>query len=267
MATTYRTSEVEFITKMLRDKKYETLSNTTINKYWNEKKYDLIVNGCVRFAFAEAKKYDRGNHGNLGDLFSVACLGLCDALKDFSPSKGNFLTYARWYIKKNLSLFVTDDVPLIYKPFIKSIGSKATKVKDEFYAKNGYDMPINDLVDFINENCNVNINNDDLNDNISSFNDVIDDDDISEDSKNIAYQSATYNEYENTIEEEDTHEKCQELMSVLNERETIIINDYYFNNISVNDIAEKVNLSPIRINQILKESLKKMKKYSDSISA
>ena len=115
-------------------KRYEKGDKSVVNK---------ILESNMRFVFAVAKRYS--NQANVLDLVNEGNMGLLEAIDKFDWRLDNrFLSYAVWYIRKNISTYLSENA------FIKKTNSKRmvpliNKITNEFYLINGV-MPTNEQV-------------------------------------------------------------------------------------------------------------------------
>ena len=94
-----------------------------------------LIAANQRFVYAVAKRY--GNDDNVLDLVNEGNIGLMQALDTFDASKGNrFLSYAIWYIRREINAYLNNDNLLIRKTNNTKTIYKLSKIKEKFYAEN-----------------------------------------------------------------------------------------------------------------------------------
>ena len=224
---------------------------------------DLIINSNIRLVATIAKEYD--NADRFMDFNQVGIEGLLEAFEKYDPSqKAKFSSYAAYWIKARMSMLCRE-IGLIQKSNQGKIGSKAIKFQEQFYVKNMREATSEEIVEHLKENCGIDIHNADevLNVTIKSISDKLGsdqkDDGTQESNGEFAIRTATYNGYENVIEQEDLSDAIQKMMSGLSEREKDFITRHICNEESYDSIAESEGFSIERVRQIVINGLKKMK--------
>jgi RNA polymerase primary sigma factor len=206
-----------------------------------EKIHKELLEGNLRFVITVAKKYQ--NQGvDLSDLIAEGNYGLIKAIKHFDWSKNNrFISYAVWWIKQSIFQSLNDNSRTIRLPVNvvqdmqkeKKINEKTNEELSIKFASLpkmvNLDTPINEdggtLIDIIkNDNA-------DLPDEMLNNTDLL-------------------------------KQKMANIMGILNEREKIIIEDYY--GISgtprtLEDIGLDFNLTKERVRQIKEKALRKLR--------
>lgn len=115
-------------------KQYEQGDKSVVNK---------ILESNMRFVFAVAKRY--ANQSNILDLVNEGNMGLLEAIDKFDWRLGNrFLSYAVWYIRKNISCYLSDNA-FIKKSNSRKMTPLINKVTNEYYLTNGV-LPTNEQV-------------------------------------------------------------------------------------------------------------------------
>jgi RNA polymerase sigma factor (sigma-70 family) len=122
-----------------------------------------------------------------------------------------------------------------------------------------------EIVEHLKENCGIDIHNADevLNVAIKSISEKLgsdtDADGTQESNGEFAIRTATYNRYEDVIEQEDLSDAIQKMMSGLSAREKDFVTRHICNEESYDSIAEREGYSIERVRQIVINGLKKMK--------
>jgi RNA polymerase primary sigma factor len=206
-----------------------------------EKIHKELLEGNLRFVITVAKQYQ--NQGiDLSDLIAEGNFGLMKAIKNFDWSKKNrFISYAVWWIKQSILQSLNENSRTIRLPVNvvqdmqkdKKLAEKENKDISEKYAVLpkiiDLDMHINDegdtLIDVIK---NENVESPDA---IFSTKDVL-------------------------------KEKMMNIMSVLDERERVIVEDYYGitgTPRTLEDIGSDFSLTKERVRQIKEKALRKLR--------
>lgn len=224
---------------------------------------DLIINSNIRLVATIAKEYD--NADRFMDFNQVGIEGLLEAFEKYDPNqKAKFSSYAAYWIKARMSMLCRE-IGLIQKSNQGKIGSKAIKFQEQFYANNMREATPDEIITHLKENCGIDIHNADevLNVAITSISEKLGsdpkDDGTQEGNGEFAIRTATYNGYEDVIEQEDLSDAIQKMMSGLTEREKNFVIRHICNEESYDSIAESEGFSIERVRQIVINGLKKMK--------
>jgi RNA polymerase sigma factor (sigma-70 family) len=224
---------------------------------------DLIINSNIRLVATIAKEYD--NADRFMDFNQVGIEGLLEAFEKYDPSqKAKFSSYAAYWIKARMSMLCRE-IGLIQKSNQGKIGSKAIKFQEQFYAKNMREATSEEIVEYLKENCGIDIHNADevLNVTVKSISEKLGsdpkDDGTQESNGEFAIRTATHNGYEDVIEQEDLSDAIQKMMSGLSAREKDFVIRHICNEESYDSIAENEGYSIERVRQIVINGLKKMK--------
>jgi DNA-directed RNA polymerase sigma subunit (sigma70/sigma32) len=121
-----------------------------------------------------------------------------------------------------------------------------------------------EIVKHLKENCGIDIHNADevLNVAINSISEKLgstEDGGTQESNGEFAIRTATYNGYEDVIEQEDLSDAIQKMMCGLSAREKNFVIRHICNEESYDSIAESEGYSIERVRQIVVNGLKKMK--------
>ena len=222
-----------------------------------------LVSHNLPFVVTVAYKFV-GRGIDLEDLIEEGNLGLIMAAERYDLSKGyRFLTYARWYVTRNMYVAIRDKSKFIRKSAkLDELDRKADKIKDNYYKENGKNIPLDELKEIAEMT-----------------------DQQFQDFTNIQFQSVSLNaptseEKQSTIgdfiineespipEEEIIHSQLREdlekiINEKLNEREKDIIYERYGLDgkgiRTCDEIGKKYNVSLQRIDQIEKKALVKLR--------
>ena len=228
-----------------------------------------LVECNQRFIVSVARKWASSN--NLLDIVNEANLGLLEAIDEYDINLNNrLLTYAIHHIRKHIQTYVVTKQPLMHPKNPFKIYNYVAKVKNKFFAENHY-FPSNEQVqEILWEKYKIRIaHSEDIQQyNFESI--YANESDCDKDGHALTYnvdyevKTAT-NNISDHIEQYDKRIEVDELLSNLPEREQSILRYYYgigCNEISLDEIAEKVHLSHERVRQIIKSSIDKLKEKS-----
>ena len=245
-------------------KRYEQGDKSVVNK---------IVESNMRFVFAVAKRYS--NQSNILDLVNEGNMGLLEAIDKFDWRLGNrFLSYAVWYIRKNISTYLSDNA------FIKKTNSRRmvpliNKITNEFYLTNGV-LPTNEQVAEILE-TKYNIPLKDLSYiypiETISIDSKINQEDSSTfaDSLTFTAETSSKNEIIDISNREYNKKIVEKALSGLTEREQKIMKYLYGigydQEHTMDDAADLFDMTKERIRQIKNACLKKMHKRTLKLMA
>jgi RNA polymerase primary sigma factor len=200
-----------------------------------------ILEGNLRFVITVAKQYQ--NQGlDLSDLISEGNFGLMKAIQNFDWSKKlRFISYAVWWIRQSILQSLNENARTIRLPVnVVQELQKEKKLIDskggELSAKFAY------LPNVINLESQVNEDGDTLIDFIPN--------------ENSEAPDATFNT------KEVLKEKLMTMLSILDERERAIVEDYFGlagTSRTLEDIGNDFNLTKERVRQIKEKALRKLR--------
>ena len=231
-----------------------------------EAKAQLIA-ANQRFVYAVAKRY--GNDDNVLDLVNEGNIGLMQALETFDPGKGNrFLSYAIWYIRREINAYLNNDNLLIRKTNNTKTVYKIGKIKQKFYAEHNRYPDVDEMAAILEEEYGIKIKDktDLLDITTTSINTCFDDEDSRafENTPYFTERTAVENEYQDEIDKEYSSAVSGALMSVLTEREQTIIRMAfgigYTKEFTNAEIGEDLGMSSERVRQLKNGAIKKMQK-------
>ena len=228
-----------------------------------------LVAANQRFVYAGAKRY--GNDDNILDLVNEGNIGLMQALDTFDETKGNrFLSYAIWYIRREINSFLNNDNLLIRKTNNSKTVYKLAKIKNQFFSEHNRFPSVDEMAAILEDEYGMKVKdkNDLLDITTTSINTCYDD----EDSR--AFENTPYftnitsvgNEYEEEVDNEYNSAVSETLMTALDERERTIITKAfgigYAKEFTNDEIAEDLGMSRERVRQIKNEAINKMQKFA-----
>ena len=228
-----------------------------------------LIASNQRFVYAVAKRY--GNEDNVLDLVNEGNLGLMQALDTFDESKGNrFLSYAIWYIRREINSYLNNDNLLIRKTNNTKTVYKINKIKAKFYAEHGRYPDVDEMANILEADYGLIIKdkNDLLDISTTSISTCFDDEDSRafENTPYFTEKTATDNDFNDEIDSEYRSAVSGAMLSILNEREKTIVMRAFgigYNKAYTNaEIAEDIGMSSERVRQLKNGAIEKMKKYA-----
>ena len=200
-----------------------------------------MLEGNLRFVITVAKQYQ--NQGiDLSDLIAEGNYGLMKAIKNFDWTKNNrFISYAVWWIKQSILQSLNDNSRTIRLP-VNVVQEMQKEKKENEKTNKELSDKFSTLPRMIDLDMHINEDGDTLidiikNDNVTSPDEVFNTKDI-------------------------LKQKMLEIMSVLDEREKIIIEDYYGitgTPRTLEDIGSDFSLTKERVRQIKEKALRKLR--------
>ena len=200
-----------------------------------------LLEGNLRFVITVSKQYQ--NQGlDLPDLIAEGNLGLMKAIEHFDWSKQlRFISYAVWWVRQSILQSLNENARTIRLPV--NVVQELHKAKKEL-EKAGVDLPEK----FANLPYTVNLDNP-LNEEGDTLLDILN-------NPNAELADA------NMSTEETLKEKLLSMLDVLDEREKIIIQDYFGlsgSTRTLEDIGNDFDLTKERVRQIKEKALRKLR--------
>ena len=203
-----------------------------------------LLEGNLRFVITIAKQYQ--NQGlDLADLIAEGNLGLMKAIKNFDWTKKlRFISYAVWWVKQSILQSLNDNSRTIRLPV--NVVQDLYKEKKEI-EKTGKELSsrFTSLPNVIDLDRNINEEGDTLVDIISNPDADMPDEGLQ--GKDLLKQ------------------KLFSLLNVLDEREKMIVMDYFGmngTNRTLEDIGQDFSLTKERVRQIKEKALRKLRNES-----
>ena len=207
---------------------------------------ELLI-GNLRFVITVAKQYQ--NQGlELSDLIAEGNLGLLKAVENFDWTKQlRFISYAVWWIRQSILQSLNENARTIRLPV--NVVQDLQKAKKEV-EKNGADLPDKfvNLPTVINYDAPLNEEGDTLLDLIKNPDAELPDSVF--DTKEIL------------------KEKLKEILGILDDREKLIIEDYFGlsgQTRTLEDIGNDFKLTKERVRQIKEKALRKLRNESNDL--
>jgi len=230
-----------------REKELVSMVRNGVNKEEKEKIEEEMIIGNLRFVIKMVKQYQ--NQGlSMGDLINEGNLGLVKAIKNFDWNQDNrFISYAVWWIKQSVLQSLNDNSRTIRLPTNLVQELQRAKKELEKYGKELTDKftTLPSMIDIDRE----------INEDGDSLFDIIE-------NENASMPDAAFN----TTDVLKT--KLIGLLASLDERERIIVEDYYGMTgtpRTLEDIGEDFNLTKERVRQIKQKALLKLRSQADKI--
>jgi RNA polymerase primary sigma factor len=237
-----------------------------------EKKHarDHIINCNQRLVVAAAKNY--ATTENLTDYINEANFGLMEAVDKFDPTRGTkFASYAMWFILRAINIYKYD----VSQPIKKTNYSKTfhviSKARNKFMQDNERTPSDDELLEIVNDVYGKDIKdkNDLLDTYMTSIDTEMDDEETTSygDITDYNRASASYNEYEVESSGDYNSKLVDSLLEILKPREREIIKmrfGLYDDNglrreYELNEIAEKIGITPERVRQLEISALKQLR--------
>lgn len=206
-----------------------------------------ILEGNLRFVITVSKQYQ--NQGlDLPDLIAEGNYGLLKAIENFDWSKNlRFISYAVWWIRQSILQSLNENARTIRFP--------VNVVQELHKAKKQQEITGNDLEDkYANLPYTINLDTP-LNEDGDTLMDVIV-------NNNIESPDSALNT------EQTLKDKLLLMLDILDERERIIIEDYFGlsgNTRTLEDIGNDFDLTKERVRQIKEKALRKLRNESGSL--
>lgn len=226
------------------------LRNKNIDKKLKKSLFDELVVGNLRFVISVAKMY-QGQGLDIMDLISEGNIGLMKAAERFDPTSGlKFISYAVWWVKQSMMASMNENARTIRIPsnlVQESQKQKKEELTDEDrYHTNNTDEPVSSNLPYcIGLYKEINEEGDQLIDLIPNK------------------EAESPDEILNTPEE--IKKKVNMMLSVLDDREKIIIEKYYgLTGVECNldDLGEEFGCTKERIRQLRDKAIKKLRNES-----
>lgn len=227
---------------------------------------NLLILSNQRFVYSVAKCY--ANEENIMDLVSEGNRGLMLAADTFDKTKGNkFLSYAIWYIKREIYDYLNNENLLIRKTNNTKTIYKVAKIKTKFFAEHNRYPDIDEIAELLESEYGLKIRDKtDLFDiTTTSISTCFDDEDNKafENTPFFTEKTAVENDYVDEMNKDHSASVSGTLISQLSEREQTIVKMAFgigYNKEYTNaEIAEEIGMSSERVRQLKNAAIEKMK--------
>lgn len=227
-----------------------------------------IIQRNLLFVYSVAKRYARDNE-TLCDYFSEGAIGLADAIDKFEPERGfKFISFAVHYIRAYMSAYAKES-GLVKSSNANKIGSKVKTYEARYYAENGK-MPTDaEILAYLKNEHGIEVKyvSEIHGASFTSIDAKIDSDsdDTAGEVGEVAQRTASFNEVETTIENDNRKQTISILLNckAISETEREVLTLWYLKGWSKERIAKKMDLCGERIRQIQATALTKLKGYAE----
>jgi len=229
---------------------FKSLQDKDISKIEKKKLYDELVTGNLRFVISVAAGYQ--NQGMmLCDIINEGNIGLIKAAERFDPTSGlKFISYAVWWVRQSIMASLNDNARTIRLPsnLVQEVQKNKREEADDnsSYYINNSDEPVESTLPYcVGLYKEINEEGDQLIDVIPNAN------------------AESPEAYLNSPEE--IKKKVSQMLSVLDEREKVIIEKYYgLTGVESNldDLGEEFGCTKERIRQLRDKAIKKLRNES-----
>lgn len=222
----------------------EIMCSENCTEEQKEKIHKELLEGNLRFVITVAKQYQ--NQGlDMSDLIAEGNLGLMKAIKNFDWTKKlRFISYAVWWVKQSI---------------LQSLNDNSRTIR----------LPVNVVQDLYKEKKEIEKTGKQLSSKFASLPNVIDlDRNINEDGDTLVDIITNHDADmpdEGLSGKDMLKNKLLSLLNVLDEREKVIVIDYFGmegSNRTLEDIGEDFNLTKERVRQIKQKALRKLRNES-----
>lgn len=229
---------------------------------------DKLTKANLRFVVSVAKQY-QGHGLTLSDLINEGNVGLIKAAKKFDETKGfKFISYAVWWIRQSIMLAIVEHSRLIRLPLNKAGNvSKVNKAVSAFEQEFEREPTSAELAEVLH------LKDADVKDIIiSNIKHVSMDAPLGGDSEDGSMAEILEDKGEDTPDHSLINESLKNeiatALKVLSEREAEVVAAYFgingFAAMSVDEIAQKFNLSRERVRQIKERAIRRLRKATTS---
>lgn len=242
--------KIKVMSHIRQEEIFEMLQNKNITKEEKKKLHDELVLGNLRFVISVAAGYQ--NQGMmLCDIINEGNIGLIKAAERFDPTSGlKFISYAVWWVRQSIMASLNDNARTIRLPsnlVQEAQKNKKVNLDDEnSYFINNSDEPVHSNLPYcIGLYKQINEEGDQLIDIIPN--------------KEAESADAIINS------PEEIKKKVAQMLSVLDEREKVIIEKYYgLTGVESNldDLGEEFGCTKERIRQLRDKAIKKLRNES-----
>lgn len=225
------------------------LKNEIINNYIGLVK---IVSGKLFNYYAQKIEYD--------DLMGYGVIGLIDAIDKFDYKKNiKFETYASIRIRGEIidQIRSQDWIPRTIRKKIKTLNSAIEEIESTL----GREATKQEIADFMKLSLKE---FDELVEETTVYNIVSIEDEITDNYKLQIMDEKKDNSPEESLLHKEMIDQLARAIDTLKEKEKLVINLYYYENLTYKEISEIVGVSESRISQIISSCLIKIKKLLDN---
>jgi RNA polymerase sigma factor, fliA/whiG family len=207
-----------------------------------------IVSGKLFNYYAQKIEYD--------DLMGYGVIGLIDAIDKYDYTKNiKFETYASIRIRGEIidQIRNLDWIPRSIRKKMKTLNAVTEKLESQL----GREVTRQEISEYMQISLKE---VDDLFEETTTYNIVSIEDEITENYKLQITDDKKENSPEENLIYKDTVKELAKAIDTLKEKEKLVINLYYYENLTYKEISEIVGVSESRISQIISSCLIKIKK-------
>lgn len=222
----------------------------------NREAFECIVNENIGLVWSVVKKF-QGRNIETDDLFQLGSMGLVKAVKKFNFEYDvKFSTYAVPMIMGEIKRFLRDDGIIKVSRGLKETAYRALKAKEVLRLKYDREPTIDEIAEHIN------IDRETL---VMAIDSVRDVDSI--DRKIENEKGKEMNVIDTIAAEEDKSGAIVDNILLntaiehLDEREKMIVNMRYMEELTQSDVAKKIGVSQVQVSRLEKKILKKLRGF------
>ena len=156
-STIQRTENVQRFFKDINNARYNPLEDSIIRQMFDDRETfrDLIINANLRLVVNIAKEYDHSD--KMMDFYQEGIEGLMIAFEKYDPTaESKFSSYASYWVRAKMSVLCRE-FNMVQRSNQAKIGSKAKRFQEKFLQENMREATEEEIVDFLSENCNIDI--------------------------------------------------------------------------------------------------------------
>lgn len=232
-----------------------------------------IVSANLRFVVSVAKKYS-SDAGMVADLVSVGTIGMSEAVDGFDLSAGfKFISFAVHKIRAEFSEYFRLNGTIVRRTNNSVIGSKDIKVSERLYQELQREPSEDEIMDALRDEYGIEFRSryDVLRVKAEYLSDTYGEDGTVEDNSEVAVVTASVNDYEREIEDEDAKAKTEKLLSVLTVAERDVVRRVLGIGMDraqeFDEIGEEIGYTGERVRQIYKGAIKRMRASAKRVLA
>jgi len=257
-------NEIKNIRVLDPDEEYELSISA---KNGNKQSINKLVEHNLKFVITVAKQYAT-NKVKLEDLVNEGNLGLVIAANRFDPTRGfKFISYAIWWIRKKIIVFITDNGKTVRIPSNKTNMSRSVRKKyqrlEQKYEhpptlyqilnNSDCDFTEKDIKFFLENENSITLSLDDNNENNPDFSNYF----------KLTKNTSGIINTDFFLTEADNHYFIESLMDGLNEKEKLVIILFYGlygkSPLRLKEIGLTLDLTSERVRQIKYKAINKLK--------
>lgn len=230
-----------------------------------------IINRNLRLVFKIAKEYSN-TPDMICENFDNGVEGLIMSIDNFNPTYGfRFCSFAVRYIRGFITNANYETGNLVNPSNGKKIQSKVKRFESLYYAKNGSYPTDTEIIDYLKENYGIDVKykGEIHGTSVTHLDSTLSDDsdDTMSEIGDIALATASHNSVEDTIEDNHNKEMVKLLMGCkkLTDKEKMVINYIYYQDMTYDMVAVRLDMSHEGVRQVEKRTLKKLRNYMKAI--